>query len=111
MGGFDFAANYRFLTPAPHEKADAVITNNNQVIGYDDKSRDYGSVWPNDCRIRFQTELGYKDWGITAGYSWGLFDRGGVSSPSLGTTPNSQRVYSRFLNVGIFYRIPKKRHH
>jgi hypothetical protein len=79
-----------------HEIEEVIVTSTHQVIHADITSAGQGF----DDRFRLQSLLGYKYFGVSLGYEWGLTNLDGQNRPN--------KCHSRYANIGILYGISNK---
>lgn len=92
-GGLELAMNFF----GGHEKASAEIISTHQLLTADFSSRSSPVFVPFDGRIRLHSLLGYHQWGVTLGYSWGLINIDGSGS--------GNSSHSRYASLGIVYTL------
>lgn len=97
MGGFELASDlFKF-----REIDKVVLTSTQQVVQADIIAHNIPGSWSYDGRFRLQSLLGYNQWGLSLGYSWGLSNMDGQNQPN--------KSYTRYAYVGIVYTLKHKR--
>jgi hypothetical protein len=96
IAGIDLA----ITVSAAYQHGVAIVDSTQQQIHFDIKSHSYEGWDPFQTRARFQTEFGYKKWGLYLGYSWGFYKGKLVT---FGGKPLYS--FSRYFRAGIFYRL------
>ena len=103
----DFLLGLDIMVPVSraHLKIDAIFKADGLVLHKDDKSSELGDEI-GDFRINGRIDIGFKRWGISSGYAFGLHNPDGFSTEMNFDLKNSEA--GRYLYTGLFYLIKNK---